>query len=196
MEAGSNKHPWEKKAPQAFWRGATSGGHLTLANWDQFARTKLVLLSLKHPHELDARINKFVQCDAEVPELLKAKGMQGSTVDQIDHLKYKYLVDVDGNTCTFERCFWELLSNSLLLKQETPNIQWYYGALKPYEHYVPVKKDLSDLLEKLAWAKAHDREAKQIAANATAFVKQNLNTEDSFVYMAYLLQEYAKLQRD
>jgi hypothetical protein len=196
MEEGGKKYPWDKKKTQAFWRGATTGGYLTLANWDQFARTKLVLLSLKHPQEVDARINKFVQCDPAVPELLKSKGMQGNTVDQMDHLKYKYLIDVDGNTCTFERCFWELLSNSLLLKQETPNIQWYYGALKPYEHYVPVKEDLSDLMEKLAWAKAHDAEAQQIAANATAFVKQNLNTEDSFVYMAHLLKEYAKLQRD
>lgn len=196
MTEGGKKYPWDKKKPQAFWRGATTGGYLTLANWDQFARTKLVLLSLKHPQEVDARINKFVQCDPAVPELLQAKGMRGNTVDQMDHLKYKYLIDVDGNTCTFERCFWELLSNSLLFKQETPNIQWYYGALKPFEHYVPVKEDLSDLLEKLAWAKAHDAEAQQIAENATAFVKQNLNAEDSFIYMAYLLQEYAKLQRD
>lgn len=196
MEKGSQKYPWEKKEAQAFWRGATTGGYLTLSNWTQFARTKLALLSLAHPQELDARFNNFAQCDPEVPKVLKAKGLQGNRVSQINHLKYKYLVDVDGNTCSFERYFWTLLSNSLVLKQETPFIQWYYGGVKPYKHYVPVKEDLSDLLEKLAWARAHDEEARQIAENATAFVKSNLSTEDIFLYMAQLLKEYAKLQRD
>ena len=112
----------------------------------------------------------------------------------INHLEYKYLVDVDGNSCSFERYFWVLLSNSLVLKQITPNIQWYYSALNPYEHFVPVKEDLSDLLEKYEWALSHDLEAKKIAQNATEFAKENLSTEDVFLYMHCLLKEYARLQ--
>jgi len=195
MEEGNRKYSWEDKTAKAFWRGSTTGGWLTLLNWDQIARTKLVLLSLSHPDKIDARLNHVVQCDPEIPALIQGKGMMGKTVEQMDHLKYKYLVDVDGNSCSFERYFWTLLSNSLALKQITPNIQWYYGALKPYEHFVPVKEDLSDLLEKFEWATTHDAESKQIAENATAFVKNELSPEDIFVYMTHLLREYAKLQR-
>lgn len=38
-----------------------------------------------------------------------------------------------------------------------------YMALKPWKHYVPIKRNLSDLLEKIEWAKEHDEEAKKIA---------------------------------
>ena len=31
--------------------------------------------------------------------------------------------------------------------------------LKPFEHYIPVKHDLSDLLDQIEWAKTHDEEA-------------------------------------
>jgi hypothetical protein len=194
MELGSLKFPWEKKIPQLFWRGATTGGWLTATTWEQIARCKLALLSLQHPQKINAKISGIVQSDPDVPPLIKAKGLLGRTVDQIDHLEYKYLVDVDGNSCSFERYFWALLSNSLVFKQMTLNIQWYYGPLHPYEHFIPVKEDLSDLIEQYQWALDHDEEAKQIAINATEFVKNNLSTEDVFVYMATLLHEYARLQ--
>jgi hypothetical protein len=47
-------------------------------------------------------------------------------------------------------------------------------------------------MEKIQWAQTHDQEAKQIADNATAFIKKELSPEDVFVYMTHLLQEYAK----
>lgn len=39
--------------------------------------------------------------------------------------------------------------------------------IKPWIHYIPIREDLSDLLEKLHWAEAHPREAKQISDQAT-----------------------------
>lgn len=34
--------------------------------------------------------------------------------------------------------------------------EWYYDILKPWVHYVPVKRDLSDLVEKIEWLKEND----------------------------------------
>lgn len=195
IPAANKKIPWDKKIAKTFWRGSTTGGSLTLANWDRLARSQLVLLSLLHPEELDARFHKVVQCDSEVPKLMKAKGMVSASVSRPDHLKYKYLVDVDGNSCSYERYFWLLLSNSLVLKQVTPNIQWYYGGLEPYKHYLPIREDLSDLMEKIEWARHHDAEAKQMAENATQFAERELSPENTLVYLHLLLNEYAKLQR-
>jgi len=188
------KFDWIKKKEQAFWRGSTTSGFFENNNWDQFCRGKLVLASLSQPKQLDARFTSVVQSTPEVPALMKKKGMIGKCVEKADHLNYKYLVDVDGNSCTYERCFWLLLSNSLVLKQITPNVQWYYGGLKPYIHYLPLKEDLSDLFEKIAWAKAHDEEAKAMARESTEFVKENLSAESIFQYLALLLTEYAALQ--
>ncbi len=191
----NQKLSWDKKVAKTFWRGSTTGGHSTLATWDQLARAKLVLLSLDHPEEIDARFTNVAQCDPEIPHLMKEKGMVSGSVSRPDHLKYKYLVDVDGNSCSYERYFWLLLSNSLVIKQVTPNIQWYYGGLEPYKHYLPVKADLSDLMEKIEWAREHDEEARLMAERATEFVRDNLSPEDTLLYLYLLLKEYASLQK-
>jgi hypothetical protein len=192
---GNRKFPWEKKRAQGFWRGSTTSGFFQKDNWDQFCRGKLVLFSLLHPNEVDARFTGVVQCTPEVPALMESRGMLSNLVGKVDHLNYKYLIDVDGNSCTYERCFWVLLSNSLVLKQITPNVQWYYGGLKPYVHYLPLQEDLTDLAEKIHWAKEHDEEARLMAERSTEFVKENLSAESIFQYMALLLTEYAKLQQ-
>ena len=41
----------------------------------------------------------------------------------------------------------------------------------PWEHYVPIKADLSDLREKFEWAESHPIEARQIAENGTRFAR-------------------------
>lgn len=190
---GNKKIPWIEKTPKAYWRGSTTGGFFSGNNWCLFGRGKLVDLSLQHPQKLDARFTSVVQCTPDVHGLMQAAGLLSKRVNKIDHLKYKYLVDVDGNSCTYERYFWLLLSNSLVLKQTTPNIQWYYAGLKPYVHYLPLEDDLSDLTEKVQWASSHDVESKRIAENATKFVLENLSTEDVFLYMYHLIKEYSKL---
>jgi hypothetical protein len=195
ISEANEKFKWEQKEEKCFWRGASTGGFSTAATWHKLARSQLVLLSLAHPEMIDARFHKVIQCEPNIPAILEAKGMVGSSVSREDHLKFKYLIDVDGNSCTYERYFWLLLSNSLVLKQMTQNVQWYYGGLTPYQHFVPVKADLSDLLEKIEWAKAHDAECKKMAERASQFVKDNLSSEDTLLYLYLLLQRYALLQK-
>jgi hypothetical protein len=196
IDSANRKYAWKAKRPQVFWRGGANGAPVTWDNWDQLPRMKLALLSVMFPQEINARLvnlHHLVYSPPGIAKIVKSKGMVGRWVDKADHLKYKYLVDIDGGSCTFERYFWLLLSNSVTLKQMTPNRQWFYGCLKPYEHFIPVKEDLSDLREQICWAKEHDEEARRIADNATEFVKNNLSPEDIYLYMHHLFQEYSRL---
>lgn len=49
-----------------------------------------------------------------------------------------------------------LAGDSLVLKQQSPYYEHFYGDLRPWIHYVPFKRDLSDLEEKLKWAMDND----------------------------------------
>ena len=49
--------------------------------------------------------------------------------------------------------------------------QWYEHKLEPYRHFVPVKRDLSDLAEKVQWCRGHDAECREIAAEAAALIR-------------------------
>ena len=41
-----------------------------------------------------------------------------------------------------------MAGGSVGLKVESDFAQYYYGSLKPFENYVPIKSDFSDLIEK------------------------------------------------
>jgi hypothetical protein len=51
-------------------------------------------------------------------------------------------------------------------------------------NYVPVKYDLSDLLEKLEWARNHEEEAAAIAANGQMLAK-HVFRQESVVFGLY-----------
>jgi len=70
-------------------------------------------------------------------------------------LQYKYQLNIDGTVAAY-RFPYLLGGDSLVLKQDSPYYEYFYNLLKPYEHYIPFKHDLSDLLEVIQWAKDND----------------------------------------
>lgn len=72
------------------------------------------------------------------------------------------------------------------MKQQSPYYEHFYSKLQPFEHFVPIKRDLSDLPEKIIWAREHDEEAHQIARNARNFATNNLLPQHVICYHAVL----------
>lgn len=73
--------------------------------------------------------------------------------------QYKYQINIDGTVAAY-RLPYLLAGNSVVLKQDSIYYEHFYNELQPWKHYIPFKSDLSDLLEKLQWAKEHDEEVK------------------------------------
>ena len=193
VEKGLSKYPWNKKINKVFWRGSSTGGWLTTVNWHENARCKISMISNQFPSLVDAKISNICQCDDEVRAILISSNLLGSAVSVKDHFQYKYLIDIDGNSCTYSRFFWLLLSNCLTLKQVTENIQWYYKGISPWQHYIPIKADMSDLLEKLAQVGSENDRCLAIIAQANDFAKKNLNQEMTYAYLYYVLKNYQHL---
>ncbi len=80
----------------------------------------------------------------------------------------------------------------------SPELEWYYPLLKPYQHYIPMVANASwvSLEEAIGWAEAHQEEVAQIVENATAFATRYLSAKGRDCYFAQLLHEWHKLQRD
>jgi hypothetical protein len=193
----ANEPAWEKKWSNAIWRGSTTGGTYTFDNWWQFPRSRLVLYSLAHPNVVDARFTgSFWQCEDGVAQLLQQKGLVGSYVPIADHLRYRYLIDIDGNSCTWSRFYWILRSQSVPLKITSKDIQWYYGGLEPWYHYVPVLNDFSDLEQQVEYLRNNDAHAREIAQNGREFALTYLTHEMALQYMYFSLLEYTKLLKN
>ena len=177
---------WEQKEESAVWRGGLTD--LGLPNGlsesvSSCPRYFISKLSNQYPASVDAGINWIWNAgDPMVPILEKEQIVKGHLTKR-EHLLHKYLPVLDGHMCTYPGYQWRLLSNSAAFKQDSDQIQWFYAALEPYRHFVPIQNDLSDLLERIEWAKEHDDEVQAISANAQEFARNNLMIEDDYLYL-------------
>lgn len=93
-----------------------------------------------------------------------------------DHCGYRYLIDVEGRGYS-GRLKVLLFSNRPVFLQERPWGEYFFSELKPFYHYIPIASSLDNLEEMISWARCHERECEEIAANALAFAKANLTRE-------------------
>lgn len=180
---------WNEKKSIAVFRGSTTGDGTTV---DTNLRLKLCSMSNDVLDagiaEWDCRPRKVRGTDyvsiidtRDVPFTLK------EYLTPTEQAKYKYIVNVDGNVSAF-RLSLELGMGSVILLVDSPHELWYHNKLKEYVHYVPVKRDLSDLYEQIEWCKNHDTECEQIAKNALAFYNEYLSKESILTYMKEVLE--------
>lgn len=205
IDEAKKQYNWEDKLDLVFWRGGTTGmskGGYNISNIDKLPRVKLLFLSKLFPKLVDAKFTYFMDSafykkGKELKQVLTLldEGKKNK-VKEIDHLKYKYLIAVDGNTSPWVRVPWIMHSNSILVKEKTTKIQWFYSALKEYYNYVPIDENLIDLFEQIEWMKANDNLLKVISSNAQKFIADNLKPEDIEIQMVIILNQYAKIQKD
>ena len=69
--------------------------------------------------------------------------------------KIKVIIDIDGNSYS-ERFPYLLTTGSAVIKIATFLDTGFIPA-KPWIHYVPARMDLTDLEEKIKWAKENDQ---------------------------------------
>ena len=81
-----------------------------------------------------------------------------------DLQKKRYQIDIDGYVSAWSALFTKLATGCPVLKVGSRDgwRQWYYDRLVPWENYVPVRSDLSDLVEKTRWLMTHDADAQRI----------------------------------
>lgn len=187
--------PWESKYPKLIWRGSTAQHYLRIEkkHLPRLSRLTLCELSKKYPDLIDAKFTLFAQIKDDIPYLKKFEGKRMGFEKQ---MHYKYHILIDGNVSPYTKSGWKLFTNSLIFKPQSPWVQWYFGALVPYVHYVPVKGDLSDLVEKLNWAKRNDHLAKNIAKNCRKFALTHLTLSDDYLYLYCAIMRYRDLIED
>ena len=94
-----------------------------------------------------------------------------------DLIKYKYLIDIGGNGYS-GRLKLLLFSKRPLLLVDRDYVEYFHDDLIPYIHYIPVKNDLSDLLEQINWMKLNPEKSLEIADNAFNYAINNFNIDN------------------
>ena len=169
--------PWHERLPLAFWRGATTGSHqIDLTTLASNRRYQLTSRSRCWPDRLDARFNRVVQCrdgaaQEQVEHHLQHEHLLSSTVNPWHAGLHAWQIDIDGNVNSWG-LLWKLLSGSCILRVHSCRVQWFHHRLRPWEHLVPVKADLSDLDAQLDWCFSHRMDCAAVAAAGQALALQ------------------------
>ncbi|UWZ97306.1 glycosyl transferase family 90 [Vibrio splendidus] len=89
-----------------------------------------------------------------------------------EQLKYKFILAIEGNDVA-TNLKWAMSSNSLVIMSKPKYETWFMeGRLQEGVHYVEVKDNYSDLIEKMEYYIAHSEEAESIIKNAHIWVEQ------------------------
>jgi hypothetical protein len=165
---GAAAMPWDQRRPVALWRGAATG-YRKEGSILNLPRVQLCGLAARGENAayIDAGITGLAQVrSAAESDLLNRAGVAREFVPPLQFQNWKYHIDIDGNTNSWPGLFQKLLSGSVVLKVDSggPYRQWYYERLKPFEHFVPVRNDMADLVERIRVLRANDALARTIGA--------------------------------
>ncbi len=109
---------------------------------------------------------------------------------------FAYLIDVEGVGYS-ARLKYMMFSNRPLFLVHRNYVVYFEVELHPFVHYIPVRGDMSDLVEKYKWAVEHPERARQIAQNAFDYAMANLTHEvscDTLIhYVAYHVQLFVSV---
>jgi len=172
---------WNKKINKIFWRGTNTG----FDDLNKNERYKIVKFATQNPEFFDVGFSNFV-FTGKNPKKNEFYIKKDNCLPK-DQLKYKYLLAIDGNAFPGS-FFWQLFSNSLILRNKSNYLEWYYKGLKNNEHYIEYSCE-KDLLEKLMFLKQNDKLTKNVIKNANNFAKEYLINEAIIAYIFKLLEK-------
>ena len=153
--------PWQDN--HIFWRGSL---------FTSFSRECLYALGKRYPEYL--RIED---------------GTKGQFLPMIEQAKYKYLIDTRGHGWSIRLQTFLQLGRPIFLV-DRPYREWYFDRMTSWKHYIPVKEDLSDLIEKYEYMERHPEVYADIVHNMRVFVEENLTPNRILNDMKNLILKY------
>lgn len=106
------------------------------------------------------------------------------------HLDYRYIMAIEGNDVA-SNLKWVMSSNSIAVMPRPTCESWFMeGRLIPGYHYIEVRPDFSDLMERLDYYSSHPDEAEAIVKHAHEFVAQFADARREKIVSMLVLRKY------
>lgn len=191
------KYPWESKIRKVVWRGTLSESdeHKTLSSV-RWRVNKLI-------HGLDNDL--FDVGLTGIPSWVSEKvtvnvsevgGLKESISPMSAFQQYIAILDMDGNSWS-SRFASSLCYNSVVIKVEPKYLEYFYNNLDAWTHYIPVKDDLSDLVDNIVWAldPRNEGAVQDIITSANEWCSQRLTPEALAHDLLDTWESYVRLLR-
>jgi len=174
-ESTENSVPWNERSSEIIWRGRPTGAGLftvdPLQRDNPLVRQRLRMAMHAKTTPLDFR---FVNAMTPLEErIIQDAGFKADRIGTKTWARRKFAIDIDGFATTWDNLFHRFLMGNCVLKVDSQMgfRQWYYHQLRAYEHYVPIKRDLSNLQDQIDWVLNNDDNAREIARAGQAIAE-------------------------
>jgi hypothetical protein len=181
---------WSQKRSMAVFRGSATGSGVTA---DTNLRMKLFEITRGNPLfnvGITANSDRYQIVNEKklAKQPVREKGKAARFMSAREQSSFKYVIHAPGHVQAF-RLSAELAFESVILLIGDPadHKLWFEKKLEKWEHYVPVKSDLSDLVEKVQWCVDNDEKARGIALNARRFYDSHLGFRGCLQYLYELV---------
>lgn len=138
------EYEWSEKQSKAVFRGSSTGCGVTPET-----NQRIKISQINSPY-LDAgltSLTKQLKYDGGIKQTPKLP-----LVSKLDMFKeqslYKIIIHIDGNVHAY-RWLPSFLTGSLIFRVQSPYTHWLDSKFKEGKHYISIKEDLSDLLDKI-----------------------------------------------
>jgi len=182
---------WNKKKPTAVFRGGSAG-----CGYDEYTNPRIKISkmsqilqdknnSLEYQTLLDAGITtkslsekyRFHRDTGLGYFDFKKLGLKEvNRLNKIEQSYYKYIVYIEGNVSA-HRLATDMLMGSVILYVESEYSLWFEFLMKENVHFIKIKSDLSDLIDKIIWCRDNDDICKTIAENGRKLALEILKPE-------------------
>ncbi len=179
-----------KKNKRGYFIGTSTG------NIDPLMNDRLIYANYSHnnPSLFKCELNHICQIPLEkiqqtYPLYSKFILNKNKTIEE-QREKYSYIIDIDGNTCSWDRMVWIMKSNCICLKKRSDNMNWYYPLLKKDLHYYEFNspEELNSLIQKLnKMTKKNKNRIRNQIKETKKFVSTFLHTSSHLHYFGQLL---------
>lgn len=149
-ETDAARVPWQSKSARAI---LAAGNHGESRNLEVPTADPQL-----HPRRLFAQTVSREELPVDV--------FLGEPCARKTQIGYRLIADVDGFARTWDAWAWKMMSGSCVLAVDSIWESFFSKQFSPWEHYVPVANDCSDLGAKLAWCQQNDSECMAIAERA------------------------------
>jgi hypothetical protein len=152
----------------------------------------LAVRDLRRDDLFDVGLSKMVQIWDELEKDAIAKhDLLRPAVPWEDFMRYRYGIDIDGNTCSWTGLIMKLIMGVTVIKvdSEMGFRQWYYDRLQPWVNFVPISSSMRELREVVEWLRAQPNVAQRIAENGTKLA-EDLAEEKVLADVVTRIQQY------
>ncbi len=119
--------------------------------------------------------------------------LTGAPMSLKEHLTSRYIMALEGNDVA-TNLKWVMSSNSIAVMPKPTCETWFMeGRLIPNYHYIEIKEDYSDLIERIEYYESHPEEAKAIVNHAHEWVEQFRNEKREDLISLMVLEKYFRL---